>query len=237
MHQVEISASITPNLFGPGTGGGIWLWIELDGSRSGGSGDYTGSDCLHHTPIAPSTGAVADRGDVQWTSNGSILTYDRRRGHRGRHAGDDHCSRVGAREHERPLLRVLCPGRRTARHRPNPGRAIGTAGTRATASCRERAVLACGERVDASVAQKLLADAVASGGAGAAQVVAAADQVTQPLLLRRRRRHEGELAGAVEPHPSLRASRRSVLTRSPDRTGVGEDATMSQATLIEASSR
>jgi hypothetical protein len=35
VHQVEISARITPNLFGPGTGAGIWLWIELDGSQSG----------------------------------------------------------------------------------------------------------------------------------------------------------------------------------------------------------
>jgi hypothetical protein len=74
VHQVEISASIAPNLFGPGTGGGIWLWIELDGTQSGGNGDYTGSDCLHHTPISPTTGAVADRGDVTWTLNGSTIT-------------------------------------------------------------------------------------------------------------------------------------------------------------------
>lgn len=74
VHQVEISASIQPNLFGPGTGGGIWLWIELDGSQSGGNGDYTGSDCLHHTPISPVTGAVADSGDVQWTSDGTTIT-------------------------------------------------------------------------------------------------------------------------------------------------------------------
>src|SRR6266516_427480 len=74
VHQVEISASVQPNLFGPGTGGGIWLWIELDGSQSGGDGDYTGSDCLHRTPISPVTGAVADRGDVQWTSDGTTIT-------------------------------------------------------------------------------------------------------------------------------------------------------------------
>jgi hypothetical protein len=74
VHQVEISASVQPNLFGPGTGGGIWLWIELDGSQSGGTGDYTGSDCLHRTPISPQTGAVADSGDVQWTSNGTTIT-------------------------------------------------------------------------------------------------------------------------------------------------------------------
>jgi hypothetical protein len=73
VHQVEISASAQTNLFGPGTGGGIWLWIELDGSQSGGTGDYTGSDCLHRTPIGP-TGAVADSGDVQWTSNGTTIT-------------------------------------------------------------------------------------------------------------------------------------------------------------------
>jgi hypothetical protein len=69
VHQVEISASLPPNFFGPGTGGGIWLWIELDGTSSGGTGDYTGSDCLHHTPISPMTGAVADHGDVDWTLN------------------------------------------------------------------------------------------------------------------------------------------------------------------------
>jgi hypothetical protein len=76
VHQVEISASIAPNLFGHGTGGGIWLWIELDGTSatSGGTGDYTGSDCLHHTPIASFTGAVSDRGDVTWTSDGTSIT-------------------------------------------------------------------------------------------------------------------------------------------------------------------
>jgi hypothetical protein len=73
VHQVEISASAKTNLFGSGTGGGIWLWIELDGSQSGGTGDYTGSDCLHRTPIGP-TGAIADSGDVTWTSNGTTLT-------------------------------------------------------------------------------------------------------------------------------------------------------------------
>jgi hypothetical protein len=76
VHQVEISATISPNLFGSGTGGGIWLWIELDGTSatSGGTGDYTGSDCLHHTPIAPFTGAVSDSGEVTWTSDGTTIT-------------------------------------------------------------------------------------------------------------------------------------------------------------------
>ena len=75
VHQVVISSNLLPNLFGPGTGGGIWLWIELNGTSptSGGTGDYTGSDCLHHTPIGP-TGAHPDSGDVTWTSNGSTIT-------------------------------------------------------------------------------------------------------------------------------------------------------------------
>lgn len=74
VHQVEISANLAPNAFGPGTGGGIWLWIELNGTASGGGGDYTGSDCLHRTAFIGSTGAVADSGDVSWTSDGSTIT-------------------------------------------------------------------------------------------------------------------------------------------------------------------
>jgi hypothetical protein len=76
VHQVEISSSITPNFFGPGTGGGIWLWIELNGSSptSGGTGDYTGSDCLHHIPFLGPTGAHPDSGDVKWTSDGTTIT-------------------------------------------------------------------------------------------------------------------------------------------------------------------
>ena len=48
----------------------------LDGTSatSGGTGDYTGSDCLHHTPIAPVTGSSPDSGDVTWTSNGTTIT-------------------------------------------------------------------------------------------------------------------------------------------------------------------
>jgi hypothetical protein len=73
-HQVTISSSITPNFFGPGTGGGIWLWIELDGTSatSGGTGDYTGADCLHRTPLGP-TGSSPDSGEVQWTVSGSTI--------------------------------------------------------------------------------------------------------------------------------------------------------------------
>lgn len=74
LHQVEISANLAPNAFSPGTGGGIWLWLELDGSPSGGTGSYRGSDCLHRTPFIGPTGAVADSGGVMWTSDGSTIT-------------------------------------------------------------------------------------------------------------------------------------------------------------------
>jgi hypothetical protein len=86
VHQVAISSSITPNLFGPGTGGGIWLWIELDGTSatSGGTGDYTGSDCLHHISFIGPTGAHPDSGDVTWTSDGTTITI------RGVLIGGDH---------------------------------------------------------------------------------------------------------------------------------------------------
>jgi hypothetical protein len=75
VHQVTISSSIAPNFFGPGTGGGIWLWIELDGTSatSGGTGDYTGADCLHRTPLGP-TGSSPDSGEVTWTATDSTIT-------------------------------------------------------------------------------------------------------------------------------------------------------------------
>ncbi|SRR5579875_2368862 len=72
-HQVEISANLPSNLFGPGTGGGIWLWIQLSGSPAGGTGDYQGADCLHHTPLGP-TGAVPDSGSTSWSSDGATIT-------------------------------------------------------------------------------------------------------------------------------------------------------------------
>lgn len=72
-HQVEISASLPANFFGPGTGGGIWLWIELSGLPTGGTGDYQGADCLHHTPIGP-TGAGADSGTVAWSDTSGTIT-------------------------------------------------------------------------------------------------------------------------------------------------------------------
>jgi hypothetical protein len=57
VYQVEITA----NLAGP-QGGGIWLWIELDGN---GTGAYQGADCGH------GGGAIHDSGDVTWQDNGN----------------------------------------------------------------------------------------------------------------------------------------------------------------------
>lgn len=62
VYQVEISANAT----GP-QGGGAWLWIELS---SDGTGTYAGSDCGH------GFGAVADKGDVTWWSDGTTLTIN-----------------------------------------------------------------------------------------------------------------------------------------------------------------
>src|SRR5205085_10039559 len=90
--------------------------------------------------------------------------------------------------------------------------------------------------IDPPVAQKLLGDAVACRGPGAAQVIAAAHQIAQPLGLRGRCRHEGELA-ARNSRTSFFASRRSVFTRSPARTGTSDGATTSHATPIPDSSR
>jgi hypothetical protein len=61
VYQIEISA----NSGGP-SGGGAWLWIELNSS---GTGDYVGSDCGH------GFGALSDQGDVTaWSSANGMLT-------------------------------------------------------------------------------------------------------------------------------------------------------------------
>jgi hypothetical protein len=65
-YQIEISA----NNAGGMPGDGVWLWIELNGN---GSGDYTGSDCIH-TGSAGLNGAGNERGDVTWTDSGGKLT-------------------------------------------------------------------------------------------------------------------------------------------------------------------
>ncbi len=58
VYQIEISANVS------GPSGGVWLWITLNAN---GTGDYAGSDCSH------GTGAVADKGDVTWTTSGDQL--------------------------------------------------------------------------------------------------------------------------------------------------------------------
>jgi len=65
-YQVEISA----NNVGGVPGDGVWLWIELNRD---GSGDYTGSDCIH-TGSAGLNGAAHERGDVTWADSGGKLT-------------------------------------------------------------------------------------------------------------------------------------------------------------------
>jgi len=74
-YQVEISANMPANFAGPGTGGGIWLWIQLGGGLTSGTGDYQGSDCLHGAtnPIGPQ-GTFADHGTVSWSSDGTTVT-------------------------------------------------------------------------------------------------------------------------------------------------------------------
>jgi hypothetical protein len=67
-YQIEISA----NNAGGVPGDGVWLWIELNGN---GSGDYTGSDCIH-TGSAGLNGAGNQRGDVTWTDSGGKLTIN-----------------------------------------------------------------------------------------------------------------------------------------------------------------
>lgn len=80
-YQIEISLNCTnaktcteANL-PHGSGFGIWLWLELndDGSGLHGTGDYTGSDCGHRIPGDAGSGALADRGDLEWTDDGTHL--------------------------------------------------------------------------------------------------------------------------------------------------------------------
>jgi hypothetical protein len=71
VYQVEISAnSVGKFTSDPSLGGGVWLWIELD---KDGTGDYTGSDCGRDAGFA---GAVADMGDVTWSTDGTTLTIE-----------------------------------------------------------------------------------------------------------------------------------------------------------------
>lgn len=63
-YQVELTA----NASGP-SGGGVWLWIELNSS---GGGDYRGADCGH------GLGSTRDSGDVSWhyVNNGTWIEID-----------------------------------------------------------------------------------------------------------------------------------------------------------------
>ena len=57
------------------------------------------------------------------------------------------------------------------------------------------------------------------------------DEISDRFLVRTRNRNAGQLAGAKQPR-QLGASRRSVFTRSPARTGIRSGAITSQATPI-----
>jgi hypothetical protein len=65
-YQVEISA----NNVGGVPGDGVWLWIALN---KNGTGDYTGSDCIH-TGSAGLNAAGTEQGDVTWTDANGQLT-------------------------------------------------------------------------------------------------------------------------------------------------------------------
>jgi hypothetical protein len=70
VYQVEISA----NNVGGVPGDGVWLWIAL---YPDGTGDYTGSDCIHTGALLGHpglNGAGHQRGDVTWTDSNGTLT-------------------------------------------------------------------------------------------------------------------------------------------------------------------
>jgi hypothetical protein len=60
-YQVELSA----NNVGGVPGDGLWLWIELNND---GSGDYTGSVCIH-SGSAGLNSAFPEAGDVTWSDD------------------------------------------------------------------------------------------------------------------------------------------------------------------------
>ena len=61
VRQIEISANVPGN-----QGGGAWLWIELSGPGTSGTGTYAGADCGRG-------GAVSDKGDVSWWTDGTTI--------------------------------------------------------------------------------------------------------------------------------------------------------------------
>lgn len=73
-YQITISANTLPApQMAPSPAGGLWLWIELDGtsSTSGGSGEYQGADCGRGPGLG---GAAHDFGSVTWSVTGSTIT-------------------------------------------------------------------------------------------------------------------------------------------------------------------
>jgi len=66
----QFQIAISANNVGGVPGDGVWLWIALNGN---GTGDYTGTDCIHTGP-AGLNGAAHEQGDVSWTDSGGKLT-------------------------------------------------------------------------------------------------------------------------------------------------------------------
>jgi hypothetical protein len=58
--QIEYSA----NFNGHGSGGGIWLWIEIDGGPLDGTADVAGAGCTHLPGVF--SGAQPIRGEFDW---------------------------------------------------------------------------------------------------------------------------------------------------------------------------
>lgn len=72
VYQIELSANLngqSAKILG-GSGGGVWLWIELNSNHTG---DYKGADCGHNGGGA---GAASDTGNVTWQDSGGMLTIN-----------------------------------------------------------------------------------------------------------------------------------------------------------------
>jgi hypothetical protein len=68
VYQIEFSANNVGVV--PGTGKGLWLWIELN---SAGGGDFAGAGCKHNGSGGADT-ATPQAGDVtSWTDDGTNL--------------------------------------------------------------------------------------------------------------------------------------------------------------------
>jgi hypothetical protein len=70
----QFQVTISADNVGGVPGDGVWLWIAL---YPGGTGDYTGSDCIHTGSLLGNPGlnhGYTDQGDVRWTDSGGMLT-------------------------------------------------------------------------------------------------------------------------------------------------------------------